>query len=120
MLTLLIKKEWFEMIRSGEKKEEYREIKPYYITRFIKWLGFPSSWARRYAKHPEEFEWFFKQLETEGTCKSFKKTIVFRNGYSHDAPALICECGLRIGFGRTELGAESDKKYFILEIKNIM
>ena len=29
MLTLPIKKKWFDMIVSGEKKEEYREIKPY-------------------------------------------------------------------------------------------
>ena len=28
MLTLPIKKKWFDMIKSGEKKEEYREIKP--------------------------------------------------------------------------------------------
>ena len=34
MLTLPIKKKWFDMIRSGEKKEEYREITPYYMTRF--------------------------------------------------------------------------------------
>lgn len=29
MLTLPIKKKWFDMIISGEKKEEYREITPY-------------------------------------------------------------------------------------------
>lgn len=34
MLTLPIKKKWFDMIVSGEKKEEYREIKPYYDSRF--------------------------------------------------------------------------------------
>lgn len=34
MLTLPIKKKWFDMILSGEKKEEYREIKEYYETRF--------------------------------------------------------------------------------------
>ena len=34
MLTLPIKKKWFDMILSGEKKEEYREIKPYYEKRF--------------------------------------------------------------------------------------
>ena len=34
MLILPIKKKWFDMIASGEKKEEYREMKPYYTTRF--------------------------------------------------------------------------------------
>ena len=32
-LTLSLKKQWFDMIKSGEKKEEYREIKPYYTSR---------------------------------------------------------------------------------------
>lgn len=34
MLTLPIKKKWFDMIVSGEKKEEYREITAYYQVRF--------------------------------------------------------------------------------------
>lgn len=40
MLTLPIKKKWFDMIVSGEKKEEYREIKPYYDSRFMNAFGF--------------------------------------------------------------------------------
>lgn len=28
-LTLTINKQWFDMVVSGEKTEEYREIKPY-------------------------------------------------------------------------------------------
>lgn len=38
-LILPIKKQWFEMIASGEKKEEYREIKPYWNIRFKKIFG---------------------------------------------------------------------------------
>lgn len=34
MLTLPIKREWFEMIKSGKKREEYRELNPYYTSRF--------------------------------------------------------------------------------------
>lgn len=34
MLILPTKKRWFDMILSGEKLEEYRDIKPYYTTRF--------------------------------------------------------------------------------------
>lgn len=33
MLTFNLKKEWFDKIKSGEKKIEYREYKPYWITR---------------------------------------------------------------------------------------
>ena len=32
-LHLPIKKQWFDMILSGEKTEEYREIKPYWFAR---------------------------------------------------------------------------------------
>ena len=35
-LTLAIKKKWFDMIASGVKLEKYREIKPYYQSRFNK------------------------------------------------------------------------------------
>lgn len=33
VLTLSVKKLWFDKIVSGEKTEEYREIKPYWIKR---------------------------------------------------------------------------------------
>lgn len=36
MLILPTKGKWFNMILSGDKREEYREIKPYYTTRFKK------------------------------------------------------------------------------------
>jgi ASC-1-like (ASCH) protein len=36
VLHLTLKKKWFDMIASGEKKEEYRVIKPYWIKRLRK------------------------------------------------------------------------------------
>ena len=33
ILHLTLKKKWFDMIKSGVKKEEYREIKPYWVKR---------------------------------------------------------------------------------------
>ena len=33
ILTLTVSKQWFDMIVTGEKTEEYREIKPYWIKR---------------------------------------------------------------------------------------
>ena len=32
-LKLTLCRQWFDLIKSGEKKEEYREIKPYWINR---------------------------------------------------------------------------------------
>lgn len=34
MLTLPIKKKWFDMIVNGQKHEEYRDVTPYYNSRF--------------------------------------------------------------------------------------
>lgn len=33
VLYLILKKRWFDMIATGEKKEEYREMKPYWEKR---------------------------------------------------------------------------------------
>ena len=43
MIVLQLKKKWFDMILSGEKREEYREIKQYYAAR-LKNEGFVSQW----------------------------------------------------------------------------
>lgn len=36
ILHLTLKKKWFDMIASGEKTEEYRDIKPYWNSRLNK------------------------------------------------------------------------------------
>lgn len=46
MLVLPIKKKWFYMILTGEKREEYRDIKPYYTTR----LKVPASHSRDFSR----------------------------------------------------------------------
>ena len=35
ILHLTLKKKWFDMIASGEKREEYRELKPYWHKRLM-------------------------------------------------------------------------------------
>ena len=51
MLVLSIKKKWFDMILSGEKKEEYREIKQYYESRLgyqeFKDIIFRNGYSRK-------------------------------------------------------------------------
>lgn len=38
VLTLTVSKQWFDMIAAGEKTEEYREIKGYWVKRlFLLW-----------------------------------------------------------------------------------
>lgn len=38
-LYLPLKKEWYEMLEAGIKKEEYREFKLFLIQRLMHWAG---------------------------------------------------------------------------------
>lgn len=96
MLTLPIKKKWFDMILSGEKKEEYREIKPYYEKRFCHlWQGSLIG-------------------------GNAERKIVFRNGYAKDSPYIIANCKLKAGEGKKEWGAAAGERYYILQIQEII
>ena len=88
MLVLPIKKKWFDMIKAGEKLEEYREIKPYYKKRLLNYFEYSDYGS-----------------------------IILRNGYNRESPSLLCLCTLDIGIGKPEWGAEENKKYYILRIK---
>lgn len=94
MLTLPIKRQWYDMILSGEKKEEYREIKPYYESRIGKLFVFPI---------PE-----------------YQEKIVFRNGYAATSPSFTAICSMRVGEGKLEWGAEPGKTYYVLTIHEIV
>lgn len=72
MLTLPIKKKWFDMIVSGEKKEEYREIKPYYDSRFMNAFGFLLAGGQM----------VYGEAAPEEIRKPWPVPVVFRNGYS--------------------------------------
>ena len=107
MLTLPIKKKWFDMILSGEKKEEYREIKPYYISRIRNNVEFISS------------------LDDDSVIEvirigGIKINVRFRNGYGKDSPSFVAKCALSVGAGKEEWGADPGKKYFVLTIKEIL
>lgn len=99
MLILPIKKQWFDMILSGEKKEEYREIKPYYQSRFksVFEMG-PHSFI------PSGNE---------------EKQIMFRNGYNKNSPSFIADCTLDIKTGKEEWGAVKGIEYYVLKIHRV-
>lgn len=97
MLTLPIKKKWFNMILLGEKKEEYRELKPYWTTRFMK-----------------VFE--FKDGTPTGEDT---KEIILRNGYGANTPYIKVLCTLQVKTGKPEWGAEPDILYYVLKIQKI-
>ena len=96
-LYLTLKKKWFDMILSGEKTEEYREIKPY--------------WEKRLME------------EVFGGIRSFKnfKSIVFTNGYGGHRPSFEIEIDcMGIGKGFKDWGAEQGVEYFVLKLGKVL
>jgi hypothetical protein len=122
VLTLPIEKRWFELIRSGEKKEEYREIKRHWVVRMLSFK--------------EDMEW---QVLEEMLCDMQDPTRRHRdldemlhyygvrfapfshvrliNGYRAGAPRILVPCGgITIGRGRPEWGAPPDRNVFIVRL----
>jgi len=114
MLTLPIKKKWFDMILSGEKKEEYREIKPYYTSRLANLFCVYTTHSEYHSQNMKNF------LQSEYAKKNICEEIMFRNGYSENSLSFIAKCTLSAGTGKEEWGAEKGKKYFILTIQEIL
>ena len=114
MLILPIKKKWFDMIKNGEKKEEYREIKPYWKSRFYNAV-----------KEVLDRETFAQQfIITDPAVILYDNTVmldmIFRNGYNKNSPQLKCKCIYKgKGQGKEEWGAEINKEYYILEILEV-
>lgn len=102
MMTFTIKKVWFDLIKSGQKKEEYRELNYYYYVRVATLVG-----ASNYEKLIEKGE------------KVFFKDLKLRNGYGKDSPSIIVSGWVSIGEGLPQWGAEQGKKYLKFEIETI-
>lgn len=101
-LKLILKRKWYDLIDSGEKKEEYREIKSY--------------WGKRLTKLPDGTWW---ELLTEKSQVRYKEfdTVTFYLGYAKDRPSMTFKIeNIAIGEGKPEWGAEPDRKYFVIKL----
>lgn len=98
-LTLSLKKQWFDMIKSGEKKEEYREIKPFWKKR-LRSVVLKTDLSTVY----EGFQRYDTLVFTLGYPKAddTERRLVFKNPK------------IRVGTGRPEWGAEHGKLYFVI------
>lgn len=96
-LELPVSEPWFSMIRNGEKKEEYREIKSYWTTWFRKIFPFVKN-----TNIPFE--------------NAFRIWIRLRNGYGESRPSFLAEVSLKRGCGKPEWGAEKGKEYYVLMV----
>ncbi len=108
MLELILKKQWFDLIESGQKPEEYRDFKEYWLKRLC-------------VLHPGAIGGDFMDNHKVGayTFKEFTH-VRFRHGYGKLRPSFLREIDrISIGTGRPEWGAEPGKKYFIIHLKPI-
>lgn len=116
-IDLVLKAEWYDMIASGEKREEYREIKPYWCRKIMTQRGF---------KCPNKFSYGFSQSSfpqfmcrrTGTACiqpnSSGFTYVRFRRGYTTEAMTFKVESVI-IGKGNPEWGAP-DYDVFIIRL----
>ena len=123
-LDLVLKKKWYDMIDSGVKTEEYREIKPFWANRLLYHspLGEKAYWqsvlekARALVKeHPNCYNLqnlLIKNMGTRGY-----EIVTFHLGYAKDRPSMTFELDkIEIGEGRSEWGAEAGEMYFVIKL----
>lgn len=95
-LILPLTRKWFEMIKSGEKTEEYREYTPYWSKRLL-------------AKNCDGYDGYKQFDEVEFTLGYPRKDDLTRR-------IVFSNPKIRYGFARhgKEWGAEKDKGYYII------
>lgn len=123
-LHLNLIRKWFDLIAKNEKKEEYREITPYWIGRLI--------WYHRGKKDPTYKEFVEDVIANPETIDSrylnlqlaefaVFSDIVFSNGYSKTRDQMVYRGGaVTIKKGKKEWGAEPGKYYFVIPVKKFV
>jgi len=119
MLRLNVTKEWFDMINSGIKKEEYREIKTYWVSRLFKadFGALDLREAHDYMK--EGLRLAYKFPDGHFRTPRFS-AIEFKNGYGKNAPTIhvVCE-SITIGEAKPEWSGNWKGKVFIINLGSI-
>ena len=93
ILYLNLKAKWYEMIESGIKKEEYREIKPYWIKRL----------CVSYSEDVSSIE--YKEYDA----------VKFIYGYTKRSMMFNIQ-EILVDTGKPEWGAEEEIKYFVIRL----
>ena len=110
ILYLSLKAEWYDMIESGVKTEEYREIKDYWIKRI----------CRHYDKRTPHCDYgsYCVFAANIGKCKEVKTNythVCFSYGYTKRRMTFEVE-NITIGRGKPEWGAPEDRDVFIIKL----
>lgn len=122
VLTYALNKPWFDMIKSGVKTEEYREIKTSYINRFLEMKDLMADY--RAAGGPDDREMAVANAISTGNWKKYLRKftkLVLTLGYPSKTDSSrrleFDEPSIRIGQGKPEWGAEPRVDYFIITWK---
>lgn len=111
-LHLVLKRKWYDMIASGEKKEEYREMKPYWIRRLCASPQFEvQDPPCNVALCQKCFD-----MSPDWCCYPYER-VEFRLGYHKDAPRMTFKVEeVCYGRGKEKWGAPKDKSVFIIRL----
>lgn len=123
-LHLGLKKKWYELIESGVKKEEYREIKPYWIKRL--WYNPIFDRNGRVIEKKPITDWAINdykeqnidlaEMARKGNLMPKDFNIVcFHFEYTNTKMAFQIK-SITIDTGKEEWGAEKDKQYFVIKL----
>lgn len=115
-LHLSLKSQWYSMIAIGVKKEEYREIKPYWITRMFACpdgRALPNGIANVWANYPNKLSFRLEQGTIK--CKDYTR-VCFSYGYTKRTMTYEIE-SIRIGLGNPAWGAPA-KEVIIIKLGN--
>lgn len=109
ILHLTLKAKWYDLIASGEKKEEYRDLKEYWANRLTSGIMCDSVGG------------WLHNIDSNVSFKKFDVVHFARGGHFHPSlPQITVEClGIEIGKGKTEWGAEGDD-YFVIKLGKII
>lgn len=120
ILHLTLKQQWFDLIDSDEKKEEYRQLKPYWIKRLLSYpkaLGNPDLVAEQIS-----YDLLSATHNSEQVLKAFQAKVnqfdgvLFKLGYAKNAKSIyFASVSITIGTGNAAWGAPAEK-VFILKL----
>ena len=128
VLTLTVSKQWFDMIVSAEKNEEYRVIKGFWMSRLLLIKDEECKDSDKFKKlHIGKNEEILIDTDTikkklnNGTMKFVPFThVIFKNGYYDDSPLIEKEIeSFTIGKPKKGLcpGKWLDHEFFIIKFK---
>ncbi len=112
-LKLVLKGKWYDLIESGIKTEEYREIKDYWCKR-IKGFAYPCPYSLISDVEGERM-CQMKAIICPSGIKPKYTTVRFQRGYTKKYMRYEI-LSMRVGKGNPEWGAPEDKPVFILTL----